>query len=130
MGLLYVILYFGQMLSMHLSYSKIIKSMLSMGLLKIIRLMLSMHLKYKAHSKHTLKIIMSMLSTLQMKSWWQSNINVWFLFMYSQKWNCAASLFPRENYNVQSTIFPGSFCCSQICGQILGIYNLLTGTCM
>jgi len=36
---------------------------------KIIRLMLSMHLKYKAHSKHTLKIIMSMLSTLQMKGW-------------------------------------------------------------
>jgi hypothetical protein len=23
-----------------------------------------------------------------MKGWWKSNINVWFPFMYSQKWNC------------------------------------------
>ena len=60
---------------MGILYYKIIKSMLSMSLLKIIRLMLSMHLKYKAHSKHTLKISMSMLSTLQMKGWWESNIS-------------------------------------------------------
>ncbi len=33
---------------------------------------------------------------------WESNINVWFPFMYSQKWNCAASLFPTQNYNVLS----------------------------
>ncbi len=52
---------------------------------------------------------------------WESKINVWFRFMYSQKWNCAASLFPKQNYNVClpiSTfmylwaiyIFPGSVC--------------------
>jgi len=39
-------------------------------------------------------------SKLQMKGQWESNINVWFRFMYSQKWNCAASLFPKQNYNV------------------------------
>ncbi len=33
---------------------------------------------------------------------WESNINVWFPFMYSQKWNHAASLFPKQNYNVLS----------------------------
>ncbi len=30
------------------------------------------------------------------------NINVWLTFMYSQKWNCAALLFPKQNYNVLS----------------------------
>jgi hypothetical protein len=41
--------------------------------------------------------------------------------MYSQKWNCAASLFPKQNYNVlcpnsytqhlwKIYIFPGSVC--------------------
>jgi hypothetical protein len=40
--------------------------------------------------------------TLQMKGRWVSNINVWFPFMYSQKWNWAASLFPKQNYNVLS----------------------------
>ncbi len=39
---------------------------------------------------------------LQMKGWWESNINVRFPFMYSQKWNCASSLFPKQNYNVLS----------------------------
>jgi hypothetical protein len=65
-----------------------------------------------------------------MKGRWESNINVWFPFMYSQKWNCEALLFPKQNYNVLS---PNSyshisvkdlyisrmvclFCCSQICG--------------
>jgi hypothetical protein len=38
-------------------------------------------------------------STLQMMGRWESNINVWFRSMYSQKWNCAASLFPKQNYN-------------------------------
>jgi hypothetical protein len=64
-------------------------------------------------------------STLQMKGRWESNINVWFSFMNSQKWNCAASLFLKQNYNVQSLhsdicerfiYFPGSvslFCCSK-----------------
>jgi hypothetical protein len=42
---------------------------------------------------------------LTAKGRWESNINVWFPFMYSQKWNCAqcaASLFPKQNYNVLS----------------------------
>jgi hypothetical protein len=30
---------------------------------------------------------------------WESNINVWFRLMYSQNWNCAASLFPKQTYN-------------------------------
>ncbi len=62
------------------------------------------------------------------------HINVWFLFMYSPKWNCSASLFPKQNYNVLSPnsythIIQGFvclFCCSQICGPILGIYKSLT----
>ncbi len=77
------------------------------------------------------------LLALQIKGRQESSINVWFLFMYSQKWNCAASLFPKQNYNVlylsfhthiqylcEIYTFPGSvclFCCSQICGPILGI---------
>ncbi len=44
-------------------------------------------------------------STLQMKGRRESNINVWFRFMYSQKWNCLASLFPKQNYNVLSSNF-------------------------
>ncbi len=42
---------------------------------------------------------------LQMKGWRESNINVWFRFMYSQKWNCAVSLFSKQNYNVLSPNF-------------------------
>ncbi len=38
----------------------------------------------------------------QMKGRWGSNINMWFQFMYSQKWNCMAVLFPNQNYNVLS----------------------------
>jgi hypothetical protein len=83
--------------------------------------------------------------TLQMKGRWESDINAWFPFMYSQKWNCAASFFPEQNYNVLSPnsythisvrdlyIFPGSvclFCCSQICGRILGINKSLTDSWM
>jgi hypothetical protein len=37
-----------------------------------------------------------------MKGRWESNINVWFPFMYSQKWNCAASLLPKPKYTVLS----------------------------
>ncbi len=29
----------------------------------------------------------------------ESDINVWRWFMCSQKWNCTASLFPKQNYN-------------------------------
>ncbi len=77
---------------------------------------------------------------LQMKRRWEFNIKVWFPFMYSQKWNCAASLFPKQSLPIPTLtylweiyIFPGSvclFCCSQICGPILGIYKLLTDTWM
>jgi hypothetical protein len=64
--------------------------------------------------------------------------------MCSQKLNCVASLFPKQNYNVLSSnsythilylseiyIFPGLvclFCCSQICGLILGIFKSLSDT--
>jgi hypothetical protein len=37
-----------------------------------------------------------------MKGGWESNVNVWFPFMYSQKWNCTASLFPKQDFNVLS----------------------------
>ncbi len=43
--------------------------------------------------------------TLQMQVQWESNINFRFQFMYSQKWNCAALLFPKQNYNVLSPNF-------------------------
>ncbi len=43
--------------------------------------------------------------TLQMKGQWESKIKVWFQFMYSQKWNYVASLFPKQNYNVLSPNF-------------------------
>ncbi len=42
---------------------------------------------------------------LQMKVRRESNINVWFRFMYSHKWNCVASLFPKQYYNVLSPTF-------------------------
>ncbi len=46
--------------------------------------------------------------TLQMKGRWESNIKAWFPFKYSQKLNCAASFFPKHNYNFQdrSVYFP------------------------
>ncbi len=42
---------------------------------------------------------------LQKKGQWESNINVLFRFMYFQKWNYLASLFPKQNYNVLSLNF-------------------------
>ncbi len=53
---------------------------------------------HPAWRTHTFKI----LTALLMKGRWESNVNVWFPFMYSQKWNCAASFFPKQNYNVLS----------------------------
>jgi hypothetical protein len=44
-------------------------------------------------------------ATLQMKVGWKSSINVWFRFTYSQKWNCPASLFPKQNCKVLSPNF-------------------------
>ncbi len=77
------------------------------------------------------------LCVLQMKGRWESNINVWFPFMYTQKWNCyfqnriimfclpvLTLIYLWEIY-----IFPGSvclFCCRKICGPCKWIYNLLT----
>ncbi len=48
-------------------------------------------------------------STLQMKGRWESNINGWFQFMYSQKLNC---YYKITNYIVlsPSSYFPGSVC--------------------
>ncbi len=77
-----------------------------------------------------------------MKGRWESNTNVWFRFMYSQKWNCAALLFPKQNYNDLSPIFHIHvsvsdliiprfglpICCSQIGRPILGLYKSLTDT--
>jgi hypothetical protein len=83
---------------------------------------------------------------LQMKGRWESNINVWFPFMYSHKWNCAASLFPEQNYNVLSPSFYTHiisvdrfmyfqdrsvyFAAAKLCGHILGKYKSLTHECM
>ncbi len=61
---------------------------------------------------------------------WEFNINVWFRFTVqyvSQKWNCTALLFPKQNYNVPSPnatfhfhwviyIFPWSVCRGPIVG--------------
>ncbi len=41
-------------------------------------------------------------TALQMKGRWEFNINFWFPFINSQKWNCAASLFSKQNYIVLS----------------------------
>ncbi len=44
--------------------------------------------------------------TMQMKRRGESkNINVWFRFMYSQKWNGLAPLFLKQNFNVLSHNF-------------------------
>ncbi len=76
-----------------------------------------------------------------MKARWKSNINVWFPFMYSQKWNWYFQIriimlclsVPTLIYQWEFYIFPGSvclFCCREICGPILGIYKSLTDTWM
>ncbi len=52
--------------------------------------------------------------TLQMKGRWESSINVWFRFMCSQKWNSAALLFPKQNYNVLSLPFPHLCICERV----------------
>jgi hypothetical protein len=75
-----------------------------------------------------------------MKGRRESNINVWFPFIYSQKWNCYFQI--RVIHNILS---PSSythisvrdlyisricrlFCCRKICGPILGIYKSITDT--
>ncbi len=75
--------------------------------------------------------------TLQMKGRWESNFNVWFPFMYYQKWNCyfqnRIKMFylpvPLQIYLWKIYIFPGLvclICCRKIFGPILGIYKSLT----
>ncbi len=75
-----------------------------------------------------------------MKGGGESNINLWWRFLYFQKWNCAASLSPKQNYNVVlpiSTfmylwpiyIFPGwqdrsAYFCSQRGRPIMGIHYI------
>ncbi len=85
-------------------------------------------------------------TTVQVKGRWESNINVCFRFMYSQKWNWAASLFPKQNYTVPSpnlhihvsvsvlyTVIPRIglpvclLCCSQVGRPILGIFKMSVG---
>ncbi len=72
--------------------------------------------------------------TLHMKGWWESNINVWFPFMYSQKWNCYFQyriiMFcpPVPIYSTHISVC--LFCSREICGLILGIYKSLTNTWM
>ncbi len=79
--------------------------------------------------------------TRQIKGRWESNINAWFPFMYSQKWNCYFQNriimfclpFPTIIYLWEIYIFPGSaclFCNRKICGSILEIYKSLTDTWM
>ncbi len=69
-----------------------------------------------------------------MKGRWKSNINVWFPFLYSQKWNWYFQnriiMFclpvPTLIYLWDISIFPGSaylFCCRKICEPFLGIYK-------
>ncbi len=81
------------------------------------------------------------LFTAQMKGRWESNINVWFPFMYSQKWNCYFQnriimfclLVPTLIYLWEIYIFPGSvylFCCRKVYGSILGTYKSITDTWM
>ncbi len=75
--------------------------------------------------------------TLQMKGWWESNINVWFPFMYSHKWNCyflnmiimfrlpVPTLIDLWEIYISRIGLP-IFCCRDICGPILGIHKSLT----
>ncbi len=85
----------------------------------------------RSHSDLALQEIS--LATLQMKGRWESNINVWSPFMYSQKGNFYFQnriiMFclpvPTLIYLWEIYIFPGSvclFCCRELCGPILGIY--------
>ncbi len=73
--------------------------------------------------------LLTRLSALQMKGRWESNINVWFPFMYSQKWNCYFQnriificlpvhrlIYLWEIYIFQGSVF--LFCCRKICGPI------------
>jgi hypothetical protein len=62
---------------------------------------------------------------LQMKGRWESNINVWFRFMYSQKWTCVASIIPKQNYNVLSPNFQLHVSVSDLYIPSLGLPILL-----
>ncbi len=76
------------------------------------------------------------------KGRWESNINVLFPFMYSQKFNCCFQnriiMFglpvPTLIYCIcEKFIYfhdQSAFCCREICGPILGKYKSLTDTWM
>ncbi len=76
-----------------------------------------------------------------MKDQWKSNINVWFTFMYSQKWNCyfqnriimICLPVPTLIYLWKIYMFPGLVClfgCSKIGIPILKEKKSLTDTWM
>jgi hypothetical protein len=82
------------------------------------------HMLYRVQSDC---VRLKLAHTLQMKGRWESNLNVWFPLMYSQKWNCYFQnriiMFclpvPTLIYLWEIYIFPGSvclFCCREICG--------------
>jgi hypothetical protein len=95
---------------------------------------------YKVHKTES-RIWEKKPHALQMKGCWESNINVWFPLMCSQKWNWYFQnriiMFhlpvPTLIYMWEIYIFLGLvwlFCCREICGSILGIYKLLADTWM
>ncbi len=63
------------------------------------------------------KSLPSSFFTLQMKGWWESNINVWFPFTYI--FPEMKLLFPKQNYNVLS---PSSY--TKISGRFLYISRI------
>ncbi len=91
--------------------------------------------------RHFYSAFAAFVRALQRKGRWESNTNVWFPFVYSQKWNCYFQNrilmfclpFPSLVYLWEIHIYPGSvclFCCREICGPILGIFKSLTDTRM
>ncbi len=69
-----------------------------------------------------------------MKGWWESNRkNVWFPFMYSQKWNCYFQnriiMFclpvPALIYLWYILGLVCLFCCREICGMWIDLGNIL-----
>ncbi len=58
---------------------------------------------------------------LQMKGRWESNLNVWFRLMYSTKLNCAASSFPKQNYNILSPNIHSHVSVSDLYNSTIGL---------
>ncbi len=70
------------------------------------------------------------LDALQMKGLWESNMNVCFPFMYSQKLNC----YFQNRIIISDSLFLGSYTCFQgrsaysAAGKYVEIYKSLTNT--